>query len=158
MSGVTLIPPLVVILALGWVAAIVATPMLPAAPAALLYLVGSRICHQIAERSFHLADAQLPVCARCLGLYAGFAVGVLFAPSSVRRVRTILAIGALPTLVTLLAEWSGLWQTSNVVRAVAGAPLGLAVAFVVVAACAGLHYDECASRPPIAPNRPPSHI
>src|SRR6185295_1848536 len=36
-----------------------------------VYAVGSVICHQLPERSFHLWAAQLPVCARCTGIYAG---------------------------------------------------------------------------------------
>jgi len=37
-------------------------PVLPTAVAAGLYAVGSQICHQRPERSFHLFAAQLPVC------------------------------------------------------------------------------------------------
>ena len=34
-------------------------------------LVGYAICHQIPERSFHIAGQQLPLCARCTGIYMG---------------------------------------------------------------------------------------
>ena len=40
------------------------------------YAAGSIVCHQIPERSFHIAGVQLPVCARCTGLYAGALAGV----------------------------------------------------------------------------------
>src|SRR4030095_15526888 len=30
-----------------------------------VYIVGSGICHQLPERSFHLWGPQMPVCARC---------------------------------------------------------------------------------------------
>ena len=161
MSGVIgMIAPLVVFLAVAWLAVLIAAPFLPAVPAAVVYLLGSRICHQIAERSFHLDGAQLPVCARCVGIYVGLAAGLLFAPARV-RVRRMLAVGAVPTLVTVAAEWAGLWQTSNMARAIAGLSRGIAVGAVVIAALApraGLHYGECAPRPPIARDRPPSHI
>jgi uncharacterized membrane protein len=39
-----------------------------------VYGVGSIICHQLPGRSFHLWAAQMPVCARCAGIYAGAAV------------------------------------------------------------------------------------
>jgi uncharacterized membrane protein len=163
MSGViVMIAPLVALLAIGWLAVVVAAPILPAAPAALLYVVGSRICHQIAERSFHVDGAQLAVCARCTGIYAGLAAGAVYATFAThRRLRRVLVIGALPTLVTVAAELTGVWQPSNVARAIAGAPLGIAVGLVTIAALtsqAGLHYGECAPRPPIARDRPPSHI
>jgi uncharacterized membrane protein len=34
-------------------------------------LVGYAICHQLPERSFHMAGQQLPLCARCTGIYMG---------------------------------------------------------------------------------------
>jgi uncharacterized membrane protein len=161
MSGViAMIAPLVVFVAIAWLAVLIAAPFLPAVPAAFVYVFGSRICHQIAERSFHLDGAQLPVCARCIGIYAGFAAAVLVAPGWMRA-RRVLIIGALPTLVTVVAEWAGIWQASNMARAIAGAPLGLAIGAVVIAALTplpGLHYGECTPRPPIAHDRPPSHI
>jgi uncharacterized membrane protein len=38
-----------------------------------VYAVGSVVCHQLRERSFHLWIAQMPVCARCTGIYFGAA-------------------------------------------------------------------------------------
>ncbi len=40
--------------------------------------VGYAICHQIAERSFHAHDHQLPLCARCTGIYLGVFSGLLY--------------------------------------------------------------------------------
>ncbi len=51
------------------------------------YAIGSLICHQRPERSFHLAGVQLPVCARCLGVYAGVALTSLIAVIRVARSR-----------------------------------------------------------------------
>src|SRR5205807_8018331 len=34
-----------------------------------VYLIGRAVCHQIAERSFELWRHQMPVCARCTGIY-----------------------------------------------------------------------------------------
>ena len=41
--------------------------------------VGYAVCHRIDLRSFHLGDRQLPLCARCTGIYLGalLALGVL---------------------------------------------------------------------------------
>lgn len=44
-----------------------------------LYLFFSPLCHQLPERSFFLFGHQLPVCARCLGIYAGAFLGSFFA-------------------------------------------------------------------------------
>jgi len=45
-----------------------------------------------------------------------------------------LAFAALPTLATLAYEWSTNTTPSNVVRAIAGFPLGAAVAWVILSA------------------------
>jgi uncharacterized membrane protein len=111
---------------------------------------GSLICHQIPERSFHLGAFQLPVCARCTGLYSGAAVAAAWAATTHATARAagsarrllITGLAAIPTLVTLAMEWAGFWMPSNVTRAIAGVPLGFAVAFVVMSAVRPtLHYD-----------------
>ena len=106
---------------------------------ALVYLAGSFVCHQIPERSFHISGIQFPVCARCTGLYLGAALGMvaLFAlpaaQAAMMRARALLIASAIPTLLTLATAWLGLWDPSNMVRAVLALPLGLAVGAVVTA-------------------------
>jgi uncharacterized membrane protein len=152
---------LLALTAVTWLALLILAPVLPVPIAALLYALGSRICHQRPERSFHLFAVQLPVCARCAGIYAGGAAGsLLMLSASVRQrlcgfsPRTLLLAGLLPTLMTIIIEWSGAWAGANDARAAAGMPLGLAVAFVVARAAATLHYGECVPRRPIASSRP----
>ena len=36
--------------------------------------VGYAVCHRIDLRSFHIGDRPLPLCARCSGMYLGFAL------------------------------------------------------------------------------------
>jgi uncharacterized membrane protein len=36
------------------------------------------VCHRIAERSFHIGNIQLPLCARCTGMYLGAVTGLVF--------------------------------------------------------------------------------
>jgi uncharacterized membrane protein len=152
---------LLALTAVAWLALLILAPLLPVPVAAILYALGSRICHQRPERSFHLFAVQLPVCARCAGIYAGAAAGSLLMLSASARERLfscsprmLLLAGALPTSITIVAEWSGAWAGANDTRALAGLPLGLAVAFVVARAAATLHYGECVPRRPIASNRP----
>jgi uncharacterized membrane protein len=147
----------------AWVGLLIIAPALPPFLAAVVYAVGAHICHQRPERSFHVNLAQLPVCARCTGIYVGAAIGAWLAiGSGVRRrvagrsLRARLVCAAAPTAVTLVAEWSGAWAGSNSVRAAAGLPLGGVVALVVAQAFATLHYDGCAPRRPIASSRPPT--
>lgn len=105
----------------------------------LVYGTGSVLCHQLPERSFHLWGAQLPVCARCTGIYAGAAIAAAIAAgfgSTTRRRRARLGLlaAALPTIATLLYEWTSGVTPSNWIRAAAGACLGAAVGALIVAA------------------------
>jgi uncharacterized membrane protein len=58
--------------------------------ASLLYALFDPVCHQIAERSFHLWREPLAVCHRCAGLYLGFALGVASWPLLPRRAAMLL--------------------------------------------------------------------
>ena len=143
-----------------WLALLAAAPLLPVPLAAALYALGSHICHQRPERSFHLFAAQLPVCARCAGIYAGVVAGSVFAVPARMRARlevlsprTLLLWSALPTAVTVGSEWIGASAWSNAARAAAGLPVGAAMALVVAQSLATLHYGGCALRRPIASNR-----
>jgi uncharacterized membrane protein len=101
-----------------------------------MYSIGALICHQLPARTFHLGSAQLPVCARCTGIYLGAALSAVIAAgrSSVggSRARLVLTASALPTLATLVFEWVTGITPGNWIRALAGLPLGAAVAWVVI--------------------------
>jgi hypothetical protein len=123
------------------------------------YAVGSLICHQRPERSFALFGLQMPVCARCAGLYAGAAICALIALSSgrtrgvaggesmaaartslvweVSTRRAMLAVCALPTAVTLVYEWSTGSTPSNIARAITAFPLGACIAWLLWRGAAG---------------------
>ncbi len=157
------LPAALAALALAWVVALAAAPVLPAPIAAVLYAMGSLICHQLPERSFHLHSFQLPVCARCFGLYAGGAAGsiaVAFVPPLRGLVATstsrfvVTGTAAVPTLATVLLEHVLGWPLSNATRALAAVPFAAAVAVIVVGAVPTLHYGECAPRRPIGHGQP----
>jgi uncharacterized membrane protein len=139
------VPVALAALAFAWVVVLVAAPLLPTPIAAALYAAGSLICHQIPERSFHVQSFQLPVCARCLGLYAGGATGslafVAFGPrrwlTSATRRSVLTAAAAMPTIVTIVAEHGFGWPFSNTARALAAVPFAAVIAFAVVSAIAG---------------------
>ena len=101
-----------------------------------VYHAGSLVCHQRPERSFHLAGAKLPVCARCFGLYLSGAVGLMIASRrrgsiSAATSRLLLVLAALPIAITVALEWLGLIHTTNIVRMLTGLPLGFAAAVVI---------------------------
>ena len=141
--------------ALGWAAALVGVPWLVARRpealalrpvAAVAYVSGSLVCHQRSERSFHPWGIQMPVCARCFGLYAPAPLGAGLALAAgagwvgrrrrmtVRQVRALLLATGLPTVAIWTAEWLGVVAFSPAVRFAAALPLGFAVAWIVAAA------------------------
>jgi uncharacterized membrane protein len=139
-------PRLLLVLATtAWVVLLLAAPLaafgVPLSGAT--YAFGSVICHQRPERSFHLGAAQLPVCARCFGLYAGAVLGALAGlkgrPTSRARLRALIVVAAVPTAVTWAAEILGLWFPANATRFAAALPLGAAAAVTV-------NYVGCAQR------------
>ena len=102
----------------------------------LLFPVGAFICHQRPERSFFFHGQQLPVCARCTGLYAGAAlaapIALVAAVAMTRsRARRVLLIAALPTAITWTLEFARLMPFSNGARFIAALPLGFAAAWLV---------------------------
>lgn len=107
--------------------------------AAMVYRGAGLICHQRPERSFHLAGVQLPVCARCTGLYMSGAVAALAACGGWRRrvaapraTRIAFAMAAVPTALTIAVELAGLAHPSNDVRAMSAIPLGAAAGWIFV--------------------------
>ena len=133
--------------AVAWVFLVVAAPWTLgsdslASAAAYLYAAASRVCHQLPDRSFAIGDVQLPVCARCFGLYLSGAIGAVLAwfgaPRPVHRARSLILVLAIPTGLTWGLEIMGLLGFSNITRALAALPLGGAAGWVFVRM---LRYD-----------------
>lgn len=112
---------------------------------AFLYAAGSVVCHQLPDRSFFVDGMQLPVCARCTGLYLGGLAGLAawifwkaarrWPPAPVAR-RTALAVvvaAAMPTAITVATAFAGIWDGANLVRALLAVPLGLGAGGLVAA-------------------------
>lgn len=103
-----------------------------------IYQALSFLCHQIPERSFHLAGHQLAVCSRCTGLYAGFAFATLAWPllRPLKRTDTPRVIWLLLSTVPLAIDFGltyfGLWQNNHLTRVTTGALFGAVTAIYVV--------------------------
>ena len=112
---------------------------------AFIFAAGGLICHQRPERSFFLDGHQLPVCARCTGLYLSGAVGIVgwlvvklgrrwrSLPIDARLAKRVALISVLPTAVSLATGALGWWDGSNVTRAMLAFPLGASAGAIVAA-------------------------
>jgi uncharacterized membrane protein len=103
-----------------------------------IYGAFSHVCHQIPERSFHLAGYPLAVCARCTGLYVGFAAAVAFYPlmTSLKRTdtpdRKWLFIAAAPLGIDFALGFFGIWENNHFSRVLTGGILGACSVFFVL--------------------------
>ena len=149
---------------LAWAAWLAVCPLIAAASpgpielvaVAATYRAGALICHQLPGRSFHIAGVQLPVCARCAGLYAGAAAGAVVAMAwawgrararqalrvSLPRFRWVIITVGAATVALWAAEHLGLVVLSNLDRCVAAVPPGLAVGALVVLWAGGASFDD----------------
>jgi uncharacterized membrane protein len=102
-----------------------------------LYWQGDVNCNLIASRSFFLNGNQMPVCSRCLAIYAGMAVALLF---STRRFYMIKGWGLIFGLVPMGMDGGlqlfGFYESNNPIRVLTGflggATVGLALAMIFV--------------------------
>jgi uncharacterized membrane protein len=112
--------------------------------AAAVYSIGAVVCHQNPDRSFTLWAAQMPVCARCTGIYFGAALAGLFVAGTrvAGRTRSVgshalrmaLVIALLVNGLTLAFEWVAGRAPGHAVRALAGALLGASATSLVMTA------------------------
>jgi len=94
------------------------------------------VCHQRPERSFVLFGSCVAVCARCLGIYLGAAMGLLLRVSRQVAWQCLLAAVAINGLDGL-AESSGMHENWVSTRFVLGIALGAGAAMLVRARAEG---------------------
>lgn len=104
--------------------------------------IGYAVCHQIDARSFHLLGRQMPLCARCTGMYLGAMLGLAFQALTARR-RTglppwkvmaglgmlVVAFGVdgINSYLHFFPGFKGLYEPQNWLRLLTGTGMGLAV-------------------------------
>jgi uncharacterized membrane protein len=105
--------------------------------------VGYAVCHRIDVRSFHLGERQIPLCARCSGMYLGAVLGLgLQAWLRPRRAgspswRVLIGLGLLAatfavdglnSYLHLIPGAPRLYEPQNWLRLFTGSGMGLALA------------------------------
>ncbi|MBU6997442.1 MAG: DUF2085 domain-containing protein [Theionarchaea archaeon] len=96
-----------------------------------MYLFFSPVCHQLPQRSFHIAGHQLPVCARCTGIYLGALIGSSVA-SGTSPPRWVLMAAVFPLVLDggtqLLFR-----ESNNILRLATGLAAGFVASLYVYA-------------------------
>jgi uncharacterized membrane protein len=133
---------------LVWLSAIFLAPWLASRSAgraaAFVYALFSPVCHQIPERCFLFHGHPLAVCGRCLGIYAGFAAGLVLYPlvrgfSTLRLPRAhVFLLLSLPMVMDAAGGILGLWASPIELRFATGIVWGGLLPFYFVTGLAEL--------------------
>lgn len=131
-------------------ASIISAPLLQAsghtAFASQIYRTFSYVCHQISDRSFHLAGQKFAVCSRCTGIYAGLAGAVLVYPLTrpLKQTQTPglfwLFLAAAPLAIDWSLGYFSIWQNNHASRFTTGALLGATSVFYILPGLIDLSY------------------
>ncbi len=128
-----------ILVPLAFVAAVVAAPYFLTHGFLAIGLALERgfaiVCHQRPERSFWMFGAEVAVCSRCLGIYLGAAIGLLFRTSRRIALRLLIAAAAL-NLLDAGTELAGLHGNWLAIRFVFGLLLGGTAALLISSAAA----------------------
>jgi len=106
--------------------------------AGFIYSLFSPVCHQQPSRCFFLFGSPLAVCARCLGIYAGFFCGTLAFPVlrglstvPIPPMRTFLFF-SFPIVLDTLGNMISLWMTPGWARFALGVLWGVLLPFYFI--------------------------
>ncbi len=103
-----------------------------------LYRPFHTVCHQLADRSFHILGEPLAVCIRCTSIYFGFLLGtILYVPAMSFRIsfsdhRAILLWSVVPMCVDVILDATGLHASTPATRLITGSLFGLIVPFSII--------------------------
>ena len=98
--------------------------------------MGSAVCHQMAERSFLFDGMQMPLCARCTGIYIGvfFAFCFFFRKKRMQAGRpfslqqaVITGTAILPVGLDGVGSYLDLWESTQLMRVLTGGLVGAVV-------------------------------
>ncbi len=135
--------------------------------------VGYAICHRIDERSFHIHDRQLPMCARDTGTFTSAALSMLFIAIIGKKRAGMPAKKIGIVLVTLFLIWGfdgansylylikqtypgalpqipNLYIPNNTLRLLTGSGMGMGMASVLYAAFNQTAWKDVDMRPALA--------
>jgi len=106
----------------------------------ILYRIGYAVCHQLPERTIFIDGKQLPVCARCIGIYIGSLISIFFILFSKRRKSNAIPVRYISfTFVFLMCimaidgvtSYFGIRETTNSLRLLTGLSVGIPLPFFI---------------------------
>ncbi len=102
------------------------------------YEIFHLLCHQDPMRSFTINGSQMAVCARCIGIYSFFFVGIIMMPVlalinkiSFRAYFHYFVATIILNIVDVSGNLFGIWTNTNTSRVVLGAFFGFGAAVLL---------------------------
>lgn len=104
--------------------------------------VGYAVCHRIDVRSFDIHGRQMPLCARCTGMYLGAMLGLIYLSITARRWTGLppwkvmivfsffvaaFGIDGVNSYLHFFPGFTGLYEPQNWLRLVTGTGLGITI-------------------------------
>ena len=126
--------------------------------AEVIYHAFGVFCHQRPDRSYFIEGHKLGVCARCTGLYAGFAITLLLYPLirslriNVNPPRQYLILAAIPLAVDFTLTFFGFWENTHTSRLLTGTLLGSVAVFYVMPGIVDLSLRSWRATAPLKPS------
>ena len=97
-----------------------------------VYHSGDRMCHMKSSRSFSINDNQMPYCARCFGIFLGFAIGAGFATFIVIDLNLwLLIVGLVPIGLDGGLQLVTSYESNNFFRVITGSLAGFVTVMAV---------------------------
>lgn len=127
-----------------WVLVIAGLPIAKATGLATisspLYSFFGLICHQLPERSFHVAGEPFAVCSRCFGVYFGMLFSFAIYPfwRNIDDIEPLSKFWLFSSLIPMSLDWAltffGFWENTQLSRFLTGIIVGIACATFIVPA------------------------
>ena len=100
--------------------------------ARIVYHSGDRMCHMKESRSFLINSNQMPYCARCFGIFLGFAIGAAITTFVIMDLKWwLLVIGLAPIGLDGGIQMITSYESNNIFRILTGSLAGIVTMIAV---------------------------
>jgi uncharacterized membrane protein len=97
-----------------------------------IYNFGDSTCHQLNHRSLFINGNQMPLCARDIGIYVGFAIGALLVTFLIIEIKPWWVVGSIvPIGIDGLTQAFTAYESNNPLRLITGGLAGMMTTMVL---------------------------
>jgi uncharacterized membrane protein len=89
-------------------------------------------CHQLQERSFFISGYQLPLCARCTGIFTGTILAIPILILKIDIPTYILVISLFPMILDGMVQYFNIFKSTNFRRFITGFLFGFSHICIIV--------------------------